>query len=183
MAATSVRVVPAGGSGGPAVGFGRRARTTGVTVPVGIVVGVEEVLLGVVVGVGAGLLVRVDRGGGDPFDAPVAAAAGPPLVGAGVEQAVMAVTRPPEVVDVGVAALGPVTHDMVGLGEIAGGAAARIRAAAVSGVQHDALIGAGTPLGPPQVQRAPVVVEHRQSDGRGKPCGSDPASAAATHPR
>ena len=89
-----------------------------------------------VVGVGAGLAV-VEVGRWDPLGVAVLVFAGGPAL---LSELVVRAAGQGQVVDVGVAALGP-WCEVVGFGEVAGYVAAGVGAAAVFGVQHDSLAG------------------------------------------
>ena len=85
-----------------------------------------------------------------PFGCPGVKFSGGPA--AGGEFPVVGLAGEGEFVDVGQTAGGPF-GDMVDLGEVAGDVAARGCAAAVSVVQHDALVGGGDALAAAQIER------------------------------
>ena len=97
----------------------------------------------------------------DPFGAAVFAFSGFPA--AGFDHPVFCGTRQGEVVDVGLAAVGPIGYRVVDLAVGPAHGAAGAGTAAVSGEQHDSLVGRGDAPGAPEVQcTAGVFVEDGQ---------------------
>ena len=107
-----------------------------------------------VVVVDAGLA-GVEVGWGYPFGAAVVAFPGAPA--AFFDQAVVGSAGQGEVVDVGLAGVGGPAVDVVDLGPVARCGAARTGAAAVAGVQDDALAGGGEAFSAPAIEFFGVV--------------------------
>ena len=126
--------------------------------------------------VGAGLIAVLGAppacggvGWWDPLGVTRAGCVGGPA--AGFKEAVVGAAGEGELVDVGGAAFG-VVGDVMDFAVVAGHGAARGRAAAVVGVQHDSLAGGGQPLGVIQRQGFALIEDGQIVDGRGGPAGS-----------
>ncbi len=96
-------------------------------------------------------LAGVEVGWGDPFDVAVGVDGGGPAA-VFVDEAVVGSAGQCQLVDVGVAVVGPVAQRVVDLAAVGGYGAAGFGAAAVAGDEHDPLGGGGDASGAEQVQ-------------------------------
>ncbi len=97
-----------------------------------------------------------------PFDIAVCIDGGG-VAAVGVDHEIVGLAGQGHLVDVGVAAVGPIRGGVMDLAAVGADGAARFGAAAVAGDQHDALCRAGDAAGPEIVEGGSGgMVEHRQ---------------------